>query len=318
MQTDSLNWEPECFSEHEPLEAVLLCSPSLLDVPNQEIADQVSWSGPVDHKRAFENFEELKRALKEAGVEVMDYSEALSDQEKELSEQLLNRVFVRDLACAFGAHLLPGDPSVSMRLPEYKQAQRLLGMWFPRSFKSPHDWRSLEFGDVMLLNKDAVWINEGMRTSEESLKSLMTLLFQIGFSEVGVIDLPRKPETLHLDMNANVAGSDVVIAKHYVRFLPIKVFTNNQEMRFEMPEAFLKRHGFDVHWLDRYETNPDINFLNLDPETLLVSKKAHQNRLKDHPRLKHKRFIEVDVTELEKCGGGIRCMTLPLKRTLLH
>ncbi|WP_231572599.1 arginine deiminase family protein, partial [Halobacillus sp. BBL2006] len=33
-----------------------------------------------------------------------------------------------------------------------------------------------------------------------------------------------------------------------------------------------------------------------------------------HPKLKNKRLIEVDVNELEKGGGGIRCMTMPIER----
>jgi arginine deiminase len=84
-----------------------------------------------------------------------------------------------------------------------------------------------------------------------------------------------------------------------------------------MPEQFLKRHGFEVYWLKEYDTVPDINFFNLDPETLLISKKAHKQMFKAHPKLEKKKFIEVEVTELEKAGGGIRCMTLPFRRKSL-
>ncbi|MHC8523058.1 arginine deiminase family protein [Rossellomorea sp. H39__3] len=61
-------------------------------------------------------------------------------------------------------------------------------------------------------------------------------------------------------------------------------------------------------------TVADINFLNLNPETLLVSTKMNRHILKDHPKRKKLRIIEVDVNELEKGGGGIRCMTLPFVR----
>jgi arginine deiminase len=169
---------------------------------------------------------------------------------------------------------------------------------------------------VLILNKDAVLINIGMRTSIESIEKIKGEIFHAGFSEIGMIDLPRRSDTLHLDMNCNIANKDLVIAKSYVRYFPVNVLTE-KESRYEMPEQFLKRHGFEVYWLKEYDTVPDINFLNLDPETLLISKKAHKQMIKNHPKLQKKKIIEIEVTELEKAGGGIRCMTLPLRRKTL-
>ncbi len=99
-----------------------------------------------------------------------------------------------------------------------------------------------------------------------------------------------------------------------MRLFPVQVLTA-QSSRFDMIEPFLKRHGFDVYWRDTYKTIPDINFINLNPETLLISKQATKQQFLAHPLLKKKNVLEVDVTELEKGGGGIRCMTLPLVRT---
>jgi arginine deiminase len=94
----------------------------------------------------------------------------------------------------------------------------------------------------------------------------------------------------------------------------VKVITEKTE-KYMMSEDFLHRHGFDVLWTDKVKhTVADINFLNLDPETLIVSSKINKSILNDHPKLKNKKVVEVDVNELEKGGGGIRCMTLPLER----
>lgn len=305
-----------CYSEHDELEAVMVCAPSMRDVPDKQSADNVKWSYPYDHKKAEENFYELKRTMEKEDIKVIDYSEELPEAEKTLSHQLINRLFVRDLACVFGEGLIPGIPAISMRKPEYYHSHLLLKKWFPEAFLIHESdlVRSLEFGDVLILNKDAIWINVGMRTSLESVYLIKDSLFHSGFSEIGVIDLPRKTDTLHLDMNCNVASHNLVVSKSYVNYFPMTILTQSGESRYEMPETFLKRHGFDVYWLEKYDTIPDINFLNLNPETLLVSKKAHKQRLQNHHRMKRKQFIEVDVTELEKGGGGIRCMTLPLKR----
>ena len=301
-----LSFQPNCWSEHEELEVVMLCAPSKLDVPDLKTAEDVQWSSPVNQAKAQENFIELKGAFENAGIRVIDYAEELSQDDQQLSEQLINRFFVRDLACVFGNMILPGEPGISMRRPEYVQAHLLMKKWFPETFllNENNYIKALEYGDVLILNKDAVLINIGMRTSIESIEKIKGKIFHAGFSEIGMIDLPRRSDTLHLDMNCNIANKDLVIAKSYVRYFPVNVLTE-KESRYEMSEQFLNRHGFEVYWLKEYDTVPDINFLNLDPETLLISKKAHKQMIKNHPKLQKKKIIEIEVTELEKAGGGI-------------
>ncbi|MBB5171913.1 arginine deiminase family protein [Texcoconibacillus texcoconensis] len=310
-----LSFKPSCWSEHEELEVVLLCSPSCLDIPDLKTAEYVQWNGPVNQSRAHENFAELKDALEEAGTKVIDYSEELTEKENELSKQLINRFFVRDLACVFGDIIIPGEASASMRRPEYVQSHLLFKKWFPEQFliNENNDLKALEFGDVLVLNRDAVFINVGMRTSVSSVEKIKDRLFHSGFSEIGIIDLPHRSDTFHIDMNCNVANKDLVISKSFLRYFPVNVLTE-KDSRYEMPEQFLNRHGFEVYWIKEYKSIPDLNFLNINPETLLISKQAHKQMIKNHPKLKNKKIIEVEVTELEKSGGGIRCMTLPLRR----
>ena len=92
-----LSFKPSCWSEHGELEIVMLCSPSSLDIPDLKTAEDVQWSAPVNQSRAHENFAELKAALEAEGTKVIDYSKELTEKENQLSEQLINRFFVRDL-----------------------------------------------------------------------------------------------------------------------------------------------------------------------------------------------------------------------------
>lgn len=308
------SFQVNCWSEHEELKVVMLCEPSIFDVTELKIAENIGWSATVSHKKALENFMELKAAFEHVGVKVIDYAKELANEQQLLSKQLINRYFVRDLACVIGHKMLPGNAGSSLRRPEYPLAHSLLAKWFPEQFMSKlQPAQSLECGDVMLLNKDAVLINLGMRTTLKAIKSMKTYIFQQGFSEIAVIDLPKGNDTLHLDMNCNVANANLVIAKSFVRYFPVQVFTA-QSSHFDMVEQFLQRHGFEVYWLEKYKTIPDINFVNIDPETLLISKQATKQQLMKHPLLQKKKLLEVEVTELEKGGGGIRCMTLPLVR----
>ncbi len=308
--------QPSCWSEHGALQTVLVCSPSVQSIPSLQVAENVQWNAPVQQDVAMENHHSLISVLKQEGVQVIDYALYLDLVTRQLNEQLINRFFVRDLACVFGNTILPGIAGTFMRRAEYDHVHKLLENWFPETFTKgvTKGVKALEYGDVLILNANAVFINIGMRTSLESVEQMMGHIFQAGFTEIGLISLPRRADTLHLDMNCNVAAEDVVIAKNYMYYLPVQVVNEEGVKGYDMTEKFLHRHGFDVYWLDKYETIPDINFLNINPDTLLISKQAHKQMLKSHPKLKNKRFIEVDVSELEKAGGGIRCMTLPLVR----
>lgn len=308
---------PSCWSEHDELKKVIVCSPSILDIPDQQTAKDVQWEKPVDQKKAQKNFEDMVRAMEQEGVEVIDYSKYLSPKDLQLNDQLINRIFVRDLACVFGNTILPGEAGTSMRRPEYFQLHLLFQKWFDEKvfpIQANNNLKALEYGDVFVLNKDAIFINTGTRTSIESIERIKDQLFEAGFSEIGIIDLPRQAETMHLDMNCNVAGSDLLLAKSYMRFFPVRILTN-KSISYQMMQEFLTRHGFEVEWTNEVKhTVADINFLNINPQTLLVSSKANKKIFKQHPKLQNKNIIEVEVDELEKGGGGIRCMTLPLER----
>ncbi|MCF6136439.1 arginine deiminase family protein [Pseudalkalibacillus berkeleyi] len=311
-----LNIKPSCWSETDTLKTVIVCPPSILDVRDQQTAEDVLWEKPVNQKRATENHARLCRALEDAGVQVINYAKYLSVEDFHMNEQLLNRIYVRDLACVFGETILPGEAGISMRQPEYIHAHRLFKKWYEEPFKAEanNGLKALEFGDVMILNRDVVLINVGMRTSILSIEQVKGEIFKAGFSEIAIIDLPRRSDTLHTDMNLNLAGENMILSKCYLRYLPVLTMTEKAS-KHEMLHNLLKRHGFETHWTSKVtDSLADINFLNLDPETILISKQRRKSIFKDHPKLKKLKCIEVNVTELEKGGGGIRCMTLPLRR----
>ncbi|GEN54344.1 arginine deiminase family protein [Halobacillus faecis] len=311
-----MNWNPNCWNEYDDLTKVVVCTPSVLHVPDQQTATDIRWEKTADSDKMKHCFNHMVEAMRKEGVQVVDYSAYLEEEEKAFHEQLINRVFVRDLACVFGNKVIPGEAGTTMRRPEYFHAHKIFEQWFDDDHYSIHEndtVNALENGDVFVLNKDAVFINVGMRSSYESAQALKEKLIPLGFSEIGVIDLPRRGDTMHLDMNFNIAGAGVALAKSYMRYFPVEVLTRSGSS-YVMMHEFLKRHGYEIIWTDKVKhTVADINFLNLDPDTLLISSKAHK-KIFHHERLKKKRLIEVDVDELEAGGGGIRCMTLPIER----
>ncbi|SDO22293.1 arginine deiminase [Halobacillus aidingensis] len=307
---------PNCWNEFDELKSVVVCTPSALHVPDKQTATDLRWEKTADSNKMRRCFTKMVDAMSNAGVQVVDYSTFLRDEERAFHEQLINRVFVRDLACVFGNHVIPGEAGTTMRRPEYIHAHKVFEQWFDEAHFSIHEndtANALENGDVFVLSKDAVFINVGMRSSYESAKALKDKLIPLGFTEIGVIDLPRRGDTMHLDMNLNIAGGGLALAKGYMRYFPVEILSAKGST-YVMMHEFLHRHGYEIIWTDEVKhTVADINFLNLDPETLLISTKAHKKIFR-HERLKKKRLIEVDVDELEAGGGGLRCMTLPIER----
>ncbi|WP_394218489.1 arginine deiminase family protein [Halobacillus trueperi] len=311
-----ITWTPNCWNEFDELRSVVVCTPSVLSVPDKQTATDLRWEKTAESEKMSRCFNKMVDAMSNEGVQVVDYSTFLNDEEKAFHEQLINRVFVRDLACVFGKKVIPGEAGTTMRRPEYVHAHRVFEQWFDAEQYSIHEndgVNALENGDVFVLSKDAVFINVGMRSSYESAKALREKLIPLGFSEIGIIDLPRRGDTMHLDMNFNIAGEGLALAKSYMRYFPVEVLSAKGSS-YVMMHEFLRRHGYAIIWTnDVKHTVADINFLNLDPNTLLISTKAHK-KIFQHERLKKKRLIEVDVEELEAGGGGIRCMTLPIER----
>ncbi|SFF91327.1 arginine deiminase [Halobacillus alkaliphilus] len=305
-----------CWNEYDELKTVVVCSPSLLEIPDQQTAENVQWLKPFDPTKIVHQFETLVQSMKQEGVQVIDYSDYLSPEDRYFNQQLISRIFVRDLACAFGRTLLPGKAGTSMRKPEYAHSHDVFQKWWDeRTFplQANNKWNSLEFGDVIVLSEDAVLINAGLRTSMESMNDIQHQIRRAGFSEVGVIDLPRRSDTLHLDMNCNVAGERLLLTKNFLRYFPIEVLDG--QSHYCMFHEFIERHGFTIIWTDKVKnTVPDINFLTINPETILVSKQLNKKIIRQFPDLRRKNLIEIEISELEKGGGGIRCMTLPLER----
>ncbi|SFJ42740.1 arginine deiminase [Halobacillus dabanensis] len=308
--------KPNCWNEHDELKSVIVCSPTTLSIPDSQTATDVRWGKKADNKVMRENFHEMVQTLEREGAQVTDYSTFLSEDDHSFHEQLIDRMYVRDLACVFGSQVIPGEAGTSIRRPEYVHAHKIFAKWFSED-QFLLEWKTsanaLEHGDVFVLSKDAVFINVGLRSSYESALVLYKILIQLGFSEIGIIDLPRRADSVHLDMTLNVAGPGIILAKSYLRYFPVEILTETGNT-YVMMHEFLQRHGFDVIWNDEIKnTAADINFINLDPETLLLSTKANKKIFR-HEKLKKKRLIEINVDELESGGGGIRCMTLPVER----
>ncbi|MEC0090189.1 arginine deiminase family protein [Paenibacillus macquariensis] len=305
-----------CFSEYDRLRTVALCRPSLVQVQTRNEAEYVCFREPVDPQIAVEAHQRLRESLESNGVHTIDFTSYFEDEERALSDQLVNRTYSRDVAGVIGNALLFGSAGVDVRKPDFQLAHSALRKAVGTSVISEVTssiQSSLEFGDFLMLNRSAILINLGWRTSLDGVMNIKNLIFKSGFEQIGLISLPPDLTLPHLDVVCNVVGSHLFLASKFLRHVPVRIIMQDKEERYEMLPDFVARHGYHVRYLpENHDPLAYTNFINIDRSTVLASESAVA--IRDILADVQVDVQTVDITELEKGGGGIRCLTLPLCR----
>ncbi|MCC2447388.1 arginine deiminase family protein [Bacillus cereus] len=302
---------PSCYSEIDTLTEVILCSPANIDVQSSEVSS-VGFVNELKSRIAIEQHNNLKQKLADFGCVVHDIS---SENNEELWNRLVNRIFVRDIAAAFGNKLILGLSDTEIRRPDFRYTHKFLNeMVDSKHITNVPNSVSFEFGDFMIINRQCVLINTGHRTN--NIEYLTEFLYNMGIEEVGFISLPQTIEALHLDVVCNILGENHLLAAPFLKFMPVSIYRNTNikggEVEYVSFDQFAKRHGYSVCWLPNKSYLIDYtNFINLDKKTALVSQAVVSLYEEWFPNMK---FIGVDVSHLQNGAGSIRCLTLPISR----
>ncbi|HET9255726.1 MAG TPA: arginine deiminase family protein [Pseudonocardiaceae bacterium] len=220
------------------------------------------------------------RALTAAGVRVVDI---------EPTENLPFQFFLRDAAMVIGSGLILGRMARAVRMSE------------PSVFATALSARSvidvevgqLEGGDIAV-TPDEVFVGLGERTDDRGYASLRDLLN--GTRRVTPIRLA--PDVLHLDVAANLLGPGVGVL-------------HRPSIVGDLPESLR-----EVDWIEITDdefAEQAANMLVLEPGVVMLD--ARHERLHNALTVRGFRCIVVQLDEITKVGGGVRCMTLPLVRT---
>ena len=154
---------------------------------------------------------------------------------------------------------------------------------------------TIEGGSFSMLDPHTAVIGRSVRINDEGIAQLRTLLSYQGINLI-VIDMPAY--YIHLDE----------------AFVPVdkkKVLVST----FILPHWFLhmlQEKGYELIETDRDDPMLTNNCIALEPGKVLFSAKGVKTR-----KNLEKAGIEVvpvDITEINKLGGGIHCSTLPLLR----
>ncbi len=153
-----------------------------------------------------------------------------------------------------------------------------------------------EGGDFAFLNEQTIAVGLLDRTNESGFAQLQTILEPLGYSLHAV---RMKPEYLHLDMCFNLVTEDTAIG--FKKGLSTEFLNLLERLGIELiegKEADIFRHGYNVQALG------ENRVLSL----------AQNKKINAQMRAKGIEVYDVHLSETLKLGGGIHCMTFPLKR----
>lgn len=267
------------------LKQVLMSYPQYLSIEPINVISKHFKDHQLDKKKIDEEFNLLVQTYQNLGIEVFFLPP---------NETYPDSVFARDFgACLKDGYIL-GRFKHEYRKNERKAYEKKMQeLNIPQLFKVHEGY--FEGGDFFFLDDKTIVIGILERTN------------QIGYQEIKehfknqyeVLFVESDPEFLHLDMCFNLIDEHLALICKDA--FDISFLQELQKRNIELIEVSKKdifRHGLNVQ--------------ALGDKKVLALKKNHDINL----QIKQKGYevIELDITEILKCGGGIHCMTFPLKR----
>ena len=267
------------------LKQVLMSYPQYLSIEPINVISKYFKDHQLDKKKIDEEFNLLVQTYQNLGIEVFFLPP---------SETYPDSVFARDFgACLKDGYIL-GRFKHEYRKNERKAYEKKMQeLNIPQLFKIHEGY--FEGGDFFFLDDKTIVIGLSERTN------------QIGYQEIKkhfknqyeVLFVKSDPEFLHLDMCFNLIDEHLaLICKEAFDISFLQELQKRKIELIEVSKEDIFRHGLNVQ--------------ALGDKKVLALKKNHDINL----QIKQKGYevIELDITEILKCGGGIHCMTFPLKR----
>ncbi|MBS7577139.1 MULTISPECIES: arginine deiminase family protein [unclassified Enterococcus] len=269
------------------LTKVLLSPPEYLisPTPINEIS-KIYAGQPLDRDKMQKEYQNLVEAYRAAGVEVI---------EAKGNEATTNAVFARDFGGCIKEGYILGRFKKSIREQEREMyAAKMQALGVPKVAEVKNGY--FEGGDFAFLDEKTIAIGQIDRTNATGINEIREQLTPLGYD---VHAVPANPDYLHLDMCFNLVAPKIAIA--YLEGLPQSFIALLKEKKIDVitgSEALIYKHGYNVQAIG------DNRVLSL----------AQNSEMNLKMREKGLTVIEVEITELLKAGGGIHCMTFPLKR----
>ncbi|MEH2998871.1 dimethylarginine dimethylaminohydrolase family protein [Bacillus pumilus] len=283
MRAEQIHKMPQCMSEYDDLQEVLLCSPIYMEIKQIINETQKHFAREnISQMKAVAQHKQLIQTLKNHQVRPIMLP---------ANDRFPEQVFTRDIRFTIGHTLFVS----SMAAPVRQGEEQLLKEW-----AQGKGWKTvtltngtIEGGDV-LVDQTRVFVGTSKRTNPAAIHELKKEL-----TDHDIIPIHLPPHILHLDCVMNILSHDEILI---------------------YPEAFKKEdlHLLKMHY-DLIEISEQEQF-TLGPNVLSIGQKKvislPINQQTNAALTAHGyTVIEVDFSEIIKSGGSFRCCTLPIRRS---
>lgn len=283
IRAEQIHKMPQCMSEYDNLQEVLLCSPIYMEIKQIINETQKHFAREnISQMKAIAQHKQLIQILKNHQVRPIMLP---------ANDRYPEQVFTRDIGFTIGHTLFVS----SMAAPVRQGEEQLLKEWAQENgFKTVSLTNgTIEGGDV-LADQTRVFVGMSKRTNPAAIHELKKEL-----PDHDIIPIHLPPHILHLDCVMNILSHDEMLI---------------------YPEAFKKE---DLHLLNMHyhliEISEQEQF-TLGPNVLSIGQKKvislPINQETNAALTAHGyTVIEVDFSEIIKSGGSFRCCTLPIRRS---
>ncbi len=278
-----------CASEVGSLKAVLLRRPGA-EIENFDYR-AVRFREPVDPEKCRKQHDALADFYRERGVRVYYVEDQRNDRP--------NALFCRDHVFMTPEGAILTRPAIAARRGEERYAAEALIRLGVPIIKTISGNGYFEGANAMWVDRKTVILSTSSRTNREGFQQVETELRRMGVEEI--IDMQIPYGHAHIDGLLNIASDDTVVI-------------HAPQTPYEVVDK-LKRKGYriiEAPSLTEVEFGSGTNFVALNPGEVVMSITSPRTT-----ELMEKAGIKVhtlDLTELQKGGGCVHCMTAALKR----
>ena len=224
-------------------------------------------------------------------------------------------------------------------------------------FKKIGKGLSLEGGDIFVMSDEIVFIGISERTSKEAIDLIIPYIFKQNFKHVIALDLPKKRSMMHLDtIFTQISHNEVILfddsESNSINSLDVYMASKEDQKLEKIDNNILdlfKSLGFNFQIIKcggnqsnfklREQLTDGANSFALDAGKIImyncndktieelekngyhhITSKLFKEDIKSFEQIlksDKKVVISIDASELVKGRGGPRCMTLPIKRSII-
>lgn len=303
------------WDECQTLRQVMVCRPTT-NLPEDKTAIKHHAFLSMTHpEKMLAQHADLCDILTKHKVHVLDLMDRLHHFDFVHLENYPNRIFMRDMGVTLKNTLFMGRAGLTSRQREFHAVQSLVSKLFPHMSHETlfEEFEHLECGDFFILSPCKLLLNINNRTVLKNKKLFLSKMKDFGFKEIILIKIPKNFGMIHLDLGFNVLKRRGVLVREKLLALPVLWYHQGKEEKLTLFD-FLKKSKISVVGINEplYQKNKFLtNYIFLDPETILCNQ--HTAELLESEKYPI-HTVKADLDELEKAGGSVRCLTLPLKR----